>query len=196
GRFGMDGREHRGGGRAVTQQLREEEVGNLAGVGGIVEPPLGWKRVAREPFEQLFAVGRDDVGLRVMDVRVDEAWDDQLPRVIDDFGIGGKRGEQRWRVTAALDLAVRQHEQAIGPMLVGTIECDDRIVDEVDDLRAKRPPPGALHRNTLPLIAPTFVGLPDAWPPTLAAGTAALSLQEEQFAAWAGPAPLMSSARS
>ena len=50
----------------------------------IREATLGRVCVTVEPFEELLAVRRNDVGLRIMDVRVDEPREDQLVAVIDD----------------------------------------------------------------------------------------------------------------
>ena len=65
------------GGRAVTRQFIEEKFGVARGVRGIGEFLLLDEGVFLQPFEQLRAVGRDHLGLREMDVRVDESRQDQ-----------------------------------------------------------------------------------------------------------------------
>ena len=77
-------REDHRGRRAVAQKLVEEERRDLARVRRIREAAFRRERVEVEPFEKLLAVRRDDVRLRVMDVRVDEARQDQPAPVVDD----------------------------------------------------------------------------------------------------------------
>jgi hypothetical protein len=58
-------------------------------VSRIREPPLGGKCVALEPLKKLFAIRGYDVGLRIVDMRVDEARNDQFASVVDDRYGGG-----------------------------------------------------------------------------------------------------------
>src|SRR5262249_8187093 len=71
------GRMHGGinnrGGGAVGHQFVEEELRHLGGVRRIRERGLGGKGVFVKPFQQALAVAGDDVGLGIVDVRVDEA---------------------------------------------------------------------------------------------------------------------------
>jgi hypothetical protein len=85
-------REHHRRRRAVAQQFVQEEFRDLAGVVRVAEGGFGRKRVPLQPLQQLRAVGPDDVGLRVVDVRVDEAGDDQLAAIVGDGDIGRQRG--------------------------------------------------------------------------------------------------------
>ena len=71
----VDGWKDRCSGRAVTQQLRQKEIRGFPRVLRIGKASLGRKGVALEPGEQLFARTRNDVALRVVDVRVDETRD-------------------------------------------------------------------------------------------------------------------------
>ena len=130
--------EHHRGGRAVAQQLLHEEFGDLARVAGVPEPAFGGKRVALEPFEELRAVRRDDVGLRVMDVRVDEPRQDQLSPVVDDARIGRQRGKDRRRLAQRGDAAVAHDEHAVGEVAVRGVAEYRRIAGEVEDLAPER----------------------------------------------------------
>ena len=87
-RLRMDGREHQRAGGAVAQQLVAEEAGDRIGVGAVREACLLREDVAVEPFQQLLAMGGDAVGLRVVDMGVDEAGNDRLARPVCDVGFG------------------------------------------------------------------------------------------------------------
>jgi hypothetical protein len=54
----------------------------------------------------------DPVGLRIMDMRVDEAGDDQPARMIDDLGPGEARGK-RVPIAERDDMAVLDRQQAV-----------------------------------------------------------------------------------
>ena len=77
GRTRMRGAISERGGGAVARQFIEEEFGVARGVGAVGEFLLLDEGVFLQPFEQLRAVGRDHLGLRIMDMRVDEARHDQ-----------------------------------------------------------------------------------------------------------------------
>ena len=64
------------------------------------------KRVFLQPVQQLRAVGADHPGLRVVDVRVDEAGQDQLARVIVGRGVGGRRRRDFARFARGDDQAI------------------------------------------------------------------------------------------
>jgi hypothetical protein len=71
-----------------------------------------------------------------MDVRVDEARDDQLAAVIVQLRAGGQVFAQ-CRVVASLhDLAARDYEQAVFPVLVGIALAILRIVQEMQHAAA------------------------------------------------------------
>ncbi len=86
----MNRGEHQRGRCPVAQELGEEEVGDLARIFQVSEPSLDGKGVALEPFEELLAVGSNDVDLRIVHVRVDEPRQDQLARVIDELRACGQ----------------------------------------------------------------------------------------------------------
>ena len=75
--------EHQGRGGAIAQQFIAEEFGCLLRHGGIPEAALCRKGIAVEPVEQSTSRRRDDVGLGVVDVCVDESRQDQPAAVID-----------------------------------------------------------------------------------------------------------------
>ena len=85
----MNRAEHQRRGRSVAQQLAKEKLRDLVSVSRIRKPPLDGKRVTLEPLEKLFAVRGYDVGLRIVDMRVDEARNDQFASVVDDRRGGG-----------------------------------------------------------------------------------------------------------
>jgi len=72
----MHRREHQRRGSSVAQQLVEEHLRNLRGMGGVRETRLDRKGVALQPLQQLFAVGRDHIRLRIVDMAVDETGQD------------------------------------------------------------------------------------------------------------------------
>ena len=77
--------------------------------GGIGEPPFRRKRISLQPLEQLRAVGGDDVDLRIVDMGIDEARQDQLTAIVVDRGAG----EVRRREVGAIRLpAPRSHPRS------------------------------------------------------------------------------------
>ena len=72
------------GGGAVARQFVEEKFGVARGVRRIGEFLLLDEGVFLQPFEQLRAVGGDHLGLRIMDMRIDEARHDQRVGVMLD----------------------------------------------------------------------------------------------------------------
>ncbi len=90
GRAGMRRAIGQRGGGAVSRQFVEEEFGIARRVLRIGEFLLLDEGVFLQPFEQLGAVGRDHLGLRKMDVRVDEARHDQRVGKMLDRHSGGK----------------------------------------------------------------------------------------------------------
>jgi hypothetical protein len=109
----MNGGEHRGRRRAVAQELGQEERRDLPRVRGILEQAFRRERVALEPFEELFAVRRDDVGLRIVDVRVDEARDEQPARAVDDRSAGRYRRGDGSPIVGPLNAAVADDERPV-----------------------------------------------------------------------------------
>jgi hypothetical protein len=65
------------GGGAVSRQLVEEEFGVVRGVFGNAEFLLLDESVFLQPFEELGAIGGNHLGLRIVDMRVDESRHDQ-----------------------------------------------------------------------------------------------------------------------
>ena len=105
--------DHRGGGPAA-QQLVEEELGHFARVRRVAELALGREGIGFEPRQQAGRGRGDHVGLRVMQVGVDEAGHDQLAAVV----VHGRRrpaaSAASVRVVAGgLDLAAVDDQQAV-----------------------------------------------------------------------------------
>jgi len=73
----------RGRGRTMPDQLVEEARSDARGVPGITELLLLDEGVGVEPFEQVRRIRADHLHLRHMDVRIDEARQDQVRPVID-----------------------------------------------------------------------------------------------------------------
>src|SRR3546814_19011786 len=57
-------------------------------MGLVHELLLGDKRIGVEPLKQVCGVGSDDLHLREMDVRIDQARQQQMGSVVDDAGPG------------------------------------------------------------------------------------------------------------
>ncbi len=106
---------------------------------GVAEPGFGGERVALQPLQELRAVRRNDVRLRVVDVGIDETGQDQLSAIVGDRGAGGNRGEQSRRRTDRRDATVADHEHAVGEMAMRGIPERRRITDEIDNLAAEGP---------------------------------------------------------
>ena len=83
----MHGAEYQRSGGAVAHQFVEKEAGDLRGVLRVGKKTLGRKRVIVEPIEQLRGIGRDHVGLWIVDVRVDETRHQQMARVVHDLHV-------------------------------------------------------------------------------------------------------------
>ena len=112
GAFGMGRAEEGAAGRAVAQQLVENEVGRDPADLGIMEAALLGERVALQPFEQRRPVARDHTGLRHVQVRVDQARNDEVRSTIRD-GQAGLFGEQIGRVADGRNQPVLDHDKAV-----------------------------------------------------------------------------------
>ena len=95
---GSDRAVDHGGGGAVAQQLVEEERRDPRGVGRVLELLLLDEGVFLQPFQQLRAVGADHLGLRVVDVGVDQPGQDELIRIVVDRRARRQRRQQRRRL--------------------------------------------------------------------------------------------------
>jgi len=83
-RSGMRGREHQGAGHAVAQQFLDEEVRTLGRMLGIRKTALMRKRVVLQPGQQAVCRRTDHIGLRIVDVHVDETRCQQASRQVLD----------------------------------------------------------------------------------------------------------------
>ena len=89
-RGGVHAAEHQRRCRAVAHELVEEELGHLACVRGVGESTLGGKGVVLQPVKQLPAARADDVGLRVVDVGIDESGHQDAVAMLDELSITGQ----------------------------------------------------------------------------------------------------------
>ncbi|MNP28141.1 hypothetical protein D3C76_1210910 [compost metagenome] len=102
-------------------------------MGRIGELALGGEGVGVQPVQQLLAVGGDHAGLRVVDVGVDEAGDDQRVAVFDDLHAAYAR-QQVAGMADVDDLAVFHDQQAVFEVFVGVLGADlGGVGDAVQD---------------------------------------------------------------
>ena len=134
----MHGREDECRGGAIAQQFVEKKVRHLAGMLRVGEALLGRKRVALEPFQQLLAVGGDDVGLRIMHVGVDEAGQKQLAVVVDHLRIRRQPREQIARGAELEHSSVAQDQQAVLEVAMRSLAQLVGVADEVQNGSAER----------------------------------------------------------
>ena len=80
---------------------------------GIGELLLLDERVVVQPIEQLRAVGADHLGLRIMDMGVDESRHDERARMIIDRRAVGSAGENVARFADRLDQPVPDEDRAV-----------------------------------------------------------------------------------
>ena len=126
-RRAVDGR--RGG--AVAQDLVQEEPGDARRVCGIGELLLLDEGVTVEPLEQLRAIGRDHPRLRIVDVGIDQAGQDQAVRVVIDCRPRRHFRQQVRGVACPSDPPVLDHQQTVG--LIPIARCRPylgRIIEE------------------------------------------------------------------
>src|SRR5208337_1591650 len=104
--------DHRRG-RATAKQFIKKEFGNPSAVRGVAELLLLDKRVIVQPVEQLRAIGADDLGLRIVDMRIDEFRHDEAARIfVDDCGLG-RASEDVERLADPLDAPVLDEYRSI-----------------------------------------------------------------------------------
>ncbi len=113
GRFLVDRAIHERGGRAARQQFFDEEARRIARIGRIGEAAFGRERVRVEPRQQTRRRRGDHVGLRIVNVRIDETRHDQL--VAHLLHLGARRELRRERGIRARcdDMAVFDDQQAV-----------------------------------------------------------------------------------
>ena len=88
-----------------------------------------------EPFEQPVAMRGNAVGLRVMDMRVDKAGDDQLARPVRHRRVG-EAGCECGMVAERDDDAIVDHQQSIGMVMDGVVTSDLRVVGDAQQFGA------------------------------------------------------------
>ena len=140
--------DHRGRG-AGAKQFVEKELGDARAMRGIGEFLLLDERIVMEPVEQLRAVGADHLGLRIMDVRVDEAGHDEAAGMIVDNRALRRAGENVARFADRLDPAAGDQDRAVlDERMSGRSACR-RIVVERQDAAANDPGVRAQGRMSL-----------------------------------------------
>ncbi len=151
----MDGAEDESAGGAVAQQFVEEEGRNLRAMRFVGKGGLGREDVAFEPFEQLFAMRGDAVGLWEMNMRVDEAGHDQPAGMIDDLGASEARGEFVPCAEGG-DMAVLDREQPVQVVQDRRRAGRGRIVGNAQQFGAVN---GQRHARIRPTSAPPIGGI-------------------------------------
>ena len=104
--------DHRGRG-ARADELVEKERGDPRAMLGIGESLFFDESVIIEPVEQLRAVGAGHLGLRIMDVRVDEPRTDQAARMIVDERAGRRALKDVARFADRLDEAASNQDRSV-----------------------------------------------------------------------------------
>ena len=103
------GAEDRGRGRAVALQLVDEEFSNALRVCPIVELRFSREGVLVQPLQQLRAVSANDLDLRIVDMRVNEA------RQQDRIGIVVYRNFSWQLLAQRAELAERHYAAVADP---------------------------------------------------------------------------------
>ena len=106
-------------GRALPHHLVEEQPRDAAAMLRVEELGLLRKRVGVQPVEQLGAVGGDDLHLREMHMRVDEARQDEVRPVVDGRDIGAGLPRHIGIAADRGDLAVTDEHRAILLVAIG-----------------------------------------------------------------------------
>ena len=139
GRFRMHRAVDRRRRGAVAQQLVQEEAGDARGMGGVGEPLLLDEGVFLQPVEQLGAVARDHLGLRQVDVGVDQPRQDQVACMVVDRRIFRQLAEHRARIAQCCDPAVLDQHDAVLEIDVARCLADlGGIVLEAQETPAER----------------------------------------------------------
>ncbi len=133
-RVGVDGCENQCAGRAVTQQFVTEVARNVTRMRGIGEGRFSGEDVPFQPVEELFAISRDAVHLRVVDMRIDEAGHDQAGQMFDRHI--GEAGREIGIGAARDDDAVFDDQQTVGVVADG-LRIDDRVAAYRQDCPSK-----------------------------------------------------------
>ena len=96
----------------VGREAVHEPARDLARVAGVGEPGLLGKRAGPQPVEQLEAHRADDRHLRVVDMRVDEAGQQDGVALVDHVGVRVSRAHARV-VAAVEDAPVGERDRAV-----------------------------------------------------------------------------------
>jgi len=83
----VDRAEHHCGRCSIAYELIKEQLGDPPCIHRVREPPFRWKRVVLQPIQQLSPTRTDNVSLRVVDMRIDEAGDEDAVGVPYDLEV-------------------------------------------------------------------------------------------------------------
>ena len=115
--FGMARAVARHGGGAVREREVEVACRDSPRVDGVAEAHLLGEGIAVQPVDQPLAPTRDDCGLRIVDMGIDEAGQDQRVAMVDDPCAGVGRAEPVGRTHVA-DHAVSDQNRT-RPVMTG-----------------------------------------------------------------------------
>ena len=145
-RAGMDRAvDHRRGG-ARAQDLAEEQPRHPLGMGLIGELQLRGEGILLEPGQQLLAVGGDHLQLRIVDVGVDQAGQDQGALVGRDRDARRNPVRQLRKVAEGGDVPVLDQDQGVGHVLEAALG-QEGVAGQARRLSADRPHPDWSRRH-------------------------------------------------
>lgn len=113
-RLRMHGAIDHGRGGAAAQQFAQEHAGHALRVRRVGKLLLGHEGVLVEPFEQLLAVRGHHLGLRIVDMGVDETRADDAVRIVRDGRAGRQTLAYRLCRAEVADAAGVDHDQRVG----------------------------------------------------------------------------------
>ena len=137
GRLRMHRAKGDSGRRAVAQELVEEETRIAGAMGRICKLLFLDEGVFSQPFEKLRAEAPDHLGLREMDVRIDEARQDEVGAMILDRRAVRQRGDERPRFTRLSHEAVFDDQRAVFDIVPGPLARLARIGGEPEQTAAQ-----------------------------------------------------------
>ncbi len=123
-RGGVDGAIHHGGGGAAAQQFVHKKTGDIARVSGVGKLPLGRVRVSLQPRQQAGRRRGDHVGLRVVEMGVDEARHDQFSAIVLQRRARRQASLEFGKIADGLHMIVVDEQQAVFvPLVRLRMEC-------------------------------------------------------------------------
>ena len=123
----------------MAEQFVEEEARHRGAVGGVGELLLFDEGVFVEPVQELRAVGADHAGLRIMDVRVDQAGQHQLAGMVVDRRVFRRAAKNLARLADGGDQPVFDRQCAVVDQPPGARAGEARIIAEGENAAANDP---------------------------------------------------------